>query len=580
MTKFHISILAFLSSMILSAYDTHSDFPPADVIFNQGKILTVDAAFRIQSCMAIRGDRILAVGNPRDMDAYKGEKTQIVDLKGKTILPGLIDSHTHPAAACMTEYDHPIPSMESIPDILDYIKERIAAQKAGEWVWISQVFLTRLQEERYPTRQELDSVSPHNPVVFQTGPDASINTLALQLSGIDANWKVDDGGPGYAEKDRQTGEPTGILRSCTRYIKYQSPDREIPADVHRNRLRELFSDYNRVGVTGIGERDADSGEIALYESLLQNDELTVRAYLSRHVDTIQPVEAIRQAIREIAHSPYHRGNSWLRVGCAKVYLDGGMLTGSAFMREPWGVSQLYNITDPTYRGLQFIPEEKLIAILETCMENDVQFNAHSVGDGAVHAIIDGCESLKSRFDIREKRPVICHSNFMSEEAVRRVAEMGICMDIQPPWLYLDGRTLTHHFGVDRLTWFQPLKSLFAVGAIAGGGSDHMQKIGSLRAINFYDPWLAMWVAMTRTAKWMDQPLHPEQALSRVEALRFYTINNAYIHFAEQERGSLEAGKLADFIVIDKDYLTCPLAEIKDIQVLQTYVGGRKVHGES
>ncbi|MGC9327838.1 MAG: amidohydrolase family protein, partial [Candidatus Hinthialibacter sp.] len=203
--------------------------------------------------------------------------------------------------------------------------------------------------------------------------------------------------------------------------------------------------------------------------------------------------------------------------------------------------------------------------------------ARFVGDGAVHGIIDGCAALRDRFNIREKRPVICHSNFMSEEAVHQAADMGICMDIQPAWLYLDGRTLTNHFGYERLTWFQPLKSLFAWGAMAGGGSDHMQKIGSLRSINFYDPWLAMWTAMTRKAKWMDRPLHPEQALSRVEALRFYTINNAYLHFAERDRGSLEKGKWADFIVIDRDFMTCPLDEIKDVQVLQTFIGGRQVY---
>ncbi len=207
----------------------------------------------------------------------------------------------------------------------------------------------------------------------------------------------------------------------------------------------------------------------------------------------------------------------------------------------------------------------------------MQFNAHSVGDGAVHAIIDGCDKLKDKFDIRAKRPVICHSNFMGEEDVQRVAQLGVCMDIQPAWLHLDGRTLTNHFGYERLKWFQPLKSLMALGAHAGGGSDHMQKIGSIRSINFYDPWLAIWVTMTRQAKWMDKPLHPEQGLSRMEAIRFYTINNAYLHFAEKERGSLEPGKLADFIVLDRDIMSCPVDDIKEMQVLKTYLGGEMVY---
>ncbi len=548
-----------------------------DLLLTNGKIVTVDEAFSIHSAMAVRDGRILAVGSGDTFQKYRGNNTTIIDLHGKTVLPGLIDSHAHPAAASMTEFDHPVPAMESIQDVLNYIQSRAAALKDGEWIWVSQVFLTRLKEERYPTQQELDTASPKNPCVFRTGPDASVNTLALERSGIGKDWKVDDGGPGHAEKDPATGELTGILRSCTRYLKYDSPSKK-PSDEDRlSRLKELFADYNRVGITGVGERDADAREVALYQALHKQGDLTVRASLSRHVDTIQPVEKIREAIRAVTKTPLYRGDGWLRMNTIKTYMDGGMLTGSAYMRKPWGVSEFYNITDPGYRGMRFIPEDKLTAILETCMENDVQFAAHSVGDGAVHGIIDACEKLKDRFDIRQKRPVICHSNFMSEEAVRHASALGVCMDIQPAWLFLDARTLNNHFGDERLAWFQPLRSIFAYGGIAGGGSDHMQKIGSLRAINFYNPWKAIWVTLTRKAQWMDRPLHPEQALSRVEAIRFYTINNAYLQFAEKERGSLKPGKLADFIIIEDDIMTCPIDRIKDIQVERTYIDGKLIY---
>jgi predicted amidohydrolase YtcJ len=549
----------------------------ADLLLTNGKIITVDAAFRIHSALAIQGERILAVGDDADLQSFCGPNTQVIDLQGKTVLPGLIDSHTHPANASIIEFDHEIPQMESIQDVLDYIQSRAAVLKEGEWIRVSQVFLTRLREQRYPTRQELDQAAPNHPCIFRTGPDASVNTLALQRSGIDKDWKVDDGGPGYAETDPDTGELTGILRSCTRYLKYESPEKSPSKDEEYDLLKKMFADYNRVGVTGVGERDAEKSEIALYQRLYDNGELTVRSFLSKHVDTIQSIEAMRADIQKIKASPLYAGDQLLRVAAAKTYLDGGMLTGSAYMREPWGVSKLYNISDPDYRGLRFIPEEKLIPLIECCMENDVQYMAHTVGDGAVHAFIDACAKLKNRFDIRAKRPVICHSNFMSEEAVNRAAELGICMDIQPAWLHLDGRTLHHHFGYDRLAWFQPLRSIFAIGGMTGGGSDHMQKLGSLRSINFYDPWLGMWTTMTRKAKWLDTPLHPEQALSRVEAIRFYTINNAYLHFAEHERGSLEAGKLADFIIISDDILTCPLDQIKEIRVLKTYLGGKAVY---
>jgi predicted amidohydrolase YtcJ len=150
------------------------------------------------------------------------------------------------------------------------------------------------------------------------------------------------------------------------------------------------------------------------------------------------------------------------------------------------------------------------------------------------------------------------------------------VDIQPAWLYLDTRTLVGHFDYDRLRYFQPLRSLFQAGAIAGGGSDHMQKIGSLRSVNPYNPFLAMWVTLSRRAKNYDGTLHLEEALSREQAIRFYTINNAHLLFREKQTGSLEPGKLADLIVLDRDLMTCPLDDVKATQVLQTYLGGKLV----
>src|SRR6185295_1793816 len=146
--------------------------------------------------------------------------------------------------------------------------------------------------------------------------------------------------------------------------------------------------------------------------------------------------------------------------------------------------------------------------------------------------------------------------------------------IQPIWLWLDTRTLVKQFGYDRLRYFQPLKSIFDAGGMAGGGSDHMQKIGSLRSINPYNPFLGMYVTLTRHARWYEGQLHPEEALTREQALRFYTANNAFLLFREKEVGTIEAGKQADLAVLDRDILTCPVEDLKDTQALRTYLGGK------
>jgi len=548
----------------------------ADLIVYNGKIVTVASGFSIHEAIAVKGNRILRVGNNEDILQLKANRTKILDVGGKMVLPGLIDSHVHPCEACMTEFDHPIPQMDSIEDVLDYIKMRAGVLEDGEWIIVEQVFITRLREQRYPTKEELDRVAPKNPTVFSTGPDASLNSLALKLSNIDRNFRVTDGGPGHIEKDPKTGEPIGILRGCNRYIKSQVSGKKATEHDHYQQLVRLFRDYNSAGITSICDGSATESNLKLYEKMLKSNDLTVRISAQQHIDTIGSLEEVEKRVRKVAQDPLCQGGPMLRIIGVKAFLDGGMLTGSAYMREPWGVSKIYAIDDPNYRGVLFIPKEQLLPMVRTATECGLQFTAHSVGDGAVHTLLDVYEELSKTTPIRKMRPCITHSNFMNPEAVEDVARLGVIPLIQPAWLYLDTRTLVKQFGYDRLRYFQPLRSILESGGIAAGGSDHMQKIGSLRSINPYNPFLGMWTTVTRQAKWYDGQLHPEEALSREQAIRFYTINCALALFQEENVGSLEEGKLADFIVLDTDLLTCPVDSIKDTQVLKTYLDGRLV----
>jgi predicted amidohydrolase YtcJ len=549
----------------------------ADLILHHGKVVAVDPKFSIHQALAVQGGLVLRVGSDEEVLRTRGPATQVVDLGGKVVLPGLIDSHVHPNGACTTEFDHPIPQMETIADVLAYVKGRAKVLPKGAWIEVHQVFITRLREQRYPTRAELDEAAPDHPVVFATGPDASLNSLALKASGIGKDFKIADGGPGHAEKDLTTGEPTGILRSCTRYVKSQPSGRQPEESDRVERLLELFQDYHAAGLTAIADRDASAAEIQRYRKLRDAGKLSLRVAVSQHVETIGDMQKIQEKIRRIGRDPLCKPDTRLRIVGIKTYLDGGMLTGSAYMREPWGVSRIYAIKDPKYNGVLFIPRERLLPLVQTAAESGLQFTAHSVGDGAVHALLDVYEELERTMPLRKTRPCITHANFQSEEAVAKAARLGVVLDIQPVWLYLDARTLMAQFGNDRLRWFQPLRSLFAAGAIAGGGSDHMQKIGARRAVNPYDPFLGMATTITRRAKWYEGQLHPEESLSREQAIRFYTINNAHLLFLEDKIGSLEEGKLADFIVIDKDILTCPEEQIEKTRVLRTYVEGKLVY---
>ena len=345
-----LALIEFSASRATSSFALAED---ADLVLHHGKIVTVDEKFTIAEGLAVKGDRILAVGMSAEVLKLAGPKTEKIDLAGKTVLPGLMDSHVHPTAASVYEFDHPVPAMETIADVLAYIGSRAAALEKGKWIVVRQVFITRLRDQRYPTRKELDLVAPDHPVLFATGPDASVNSLALKLSGIDRDYKITDGGTGYIERDPATGEPTGILRSCTRLVKAESSDRPADNAERLGRLKQLLADYNAVGITSIADRDAGDEALELYRKLKEKDELSCRVFLNYSVDAQAPLEKIEARIRQAAASPLHQHDNRLWLRGIKCYLDGGMLTGSAYMRQPWGVSAIYSITDPSYRGLLY-----------------------------------------------------------------------------------------------------------------------------------------------------------------------------------------------------------------------------------
>jgi predicted amidohydrolase YtcJ len=564
--------LPALALVLLVAASCRAQAP--DLILHHGKIVTVDQKFSLAQALAIRGSQIVAVGNDAQILALQDPRTQVIDLEGKTVLPGLIDSHVHPVGAALYEFDHPIPDLETIADVLAYIRSRAQVLRPGEWILVSQVFITRLKEQRYPSKAELDAAAPEHPVFFATGPDGILNSQGLKLSGIDRDFQVV--GNGQIEKDA-AGEPTGMLRGCKRYAKTSSPAKKPTPEEKQARLAALFHDYNSVGITAIADRDCKPDDIALYAQLREQGNLTVRLRISHSVDAQRPLADVQHTIQTVAKHPLRKPDPLLQIVGIKCYLDGGMLTGSAYMLEPWGVSEIYSITDPRYRGNLFIEPDKLQPIIATAAAAGLQFTAHSVGDGAVTNLVAAYAAVDKTHPLRETRPCITHCNFLTPAAIEQMAKLGIGADIQPVWLYLDSHTLVKQFGTARTRYFQPLRTMFEKQILLGGGSDHMQKIGSLRSVNPYNPFLGLGTAITRRARSLDGRMHAEEALTREQALRLYTCNNAQLMFLERDAGSLEPGKQADLIIVDRDLLTCPEADIPATQVLKTWLAGKLVY---
>ncbi|MCL4854870.1 MAG: amidohydrolase, partial [Bryobacteraceae bacterium] len=540
------------SVLLLSAAD-------ADLILHNGKIVTVDRNFSIRQAVAIKDGKIAAAGTSEAiLKSERGTETRVIDLKGRTVLPGLIDAHIHPLGAGLSEFRAPLPPLDSYAAVQSYIREQAKRTPKGQWIVVPRTFPTRLKEMRMPTREVLDVTREH-PVMFDASYVWVVNSKALEVSGIDRNTPNPPGG--VIVKDEK-GDPNGILKNAGALLKGLRRTETFSEEERLQALEAMLKRYAAAGLTTIGDRAVSADSVALYEKLRARGPLPVRAVLTWRLGSAPPAEEVAAAIRK-SNWTTNQGDGWLKFGTFKLTLDGGMTIGTAYQRYPYGVfgKQLYGQTDPDDRGQRFIASEKLASVLDTARDKGWQLTAHSQGGGAVDALLDAFETLNRERPIAPTRSHVMHASFQSPEAIARMKRLGVLADVQAAWLYLDGPALTKVFGNDGMRYFFPLRSYVDAGIIVAGGSDHMIGFDKNSAVNPYNPFLGMWTAVTRKMK-DGAVLHPEERISREEALKMYTIWAAYLQFDEEKKGSIEPGKLADLVVIDRDYMTCPEDEIQ------------------
>jgi predicted amidohydrolase YtcJ len=592
---------------------------PADLVVVNGKVVTIDARSSIVQAVAIRDGRIAAVGTDTTIRRLIGPSTRVIDAGRRTVIPGLIDSHVHALGVAAAEATMPFRNLTTIAEIQEWVRAEAQRSPPGTWLWTPRVFPTRVKERRFPTLAELDRASPAHPVVVDGAYALMLNTAALRAAGIGADTPDP---PGGAIAHASDGTPTGLLRNVGAMLARFRPgsDARVPLDW----LERVHREYNKVGITSVIERQASVDGYHAYEALLREKRLHVRATITIQLPRAGDASEVRRFIqrlpfkqarstpreprgrlepsRETTSSGQARstgsgqalstssgqalstgsaqaeGNEWLKPGALKIVADGGILAGTSYMRESFGLASraLYGVDDPSYRGFLSLTRDQINAAIGTGHAMGWQMVAHVTGDAGVDAVLDAFEAAQAHVKRSDARHTLIHAYFPNPETARRAARLGVMVDTQTAWLYKDADALAEALGRPRLEHFIGLRTWLDAGVRTAVNTDHMFGLNPNTAMNPFNPFLTMYVAVTRRTEG-GQTFGANEAVAREEALRLMTIDAASLSFDEGTRGSIEVGKLGDLTILSDDLLTCIEERIKSIEALVTIVGGREAY---
>ena len=548
--------LALMAGMVPAAMAAEPA-ETADSIYINGNIYTVDDDFTTATAMAVKGDRILYVGDQEGAEAYLGTGTQVTDLEGKTVLPGLIEGHMH--INNLGENQMKIDAYwKSKEAILELVRQEAEAAEPGEWIQGSGWLDTLWETPGYPTKEELDAVAPDNPVILIRSDNHMcwVNSKALELAGITKDTPDPQGGKILKTDD---GELLGCLTDNAAVMVINI----IPAwsaEEQKNAIlmaqEELFS----YGFTSAMDAGTKVNYLQHYEDLYESGELKLRIYAMPLISSTDSAEA--DYIRE--NGPVSGlYDDHLSILGVKVLGDGALGSRGSALLEDYS-------DDPGNRGSYRFTDEEIYDIMSLAYNNGYQIAYHAIGDGANHQVLDTYERLLEENPREDPRLRIEHFQVVTPEDIDRAMDMGILTAMQFTHATSDLTMAEDRLGSERIKTAYAWRTVLDKGGIIGGSDAPVELV---------NPFHGLYAGVTRMTR-AGEPeggWYPEQKVTREEALRAFTIWAAYGQFEEDLKGSLEPGKLADFIIIDRDYMTCPEADIKDIQVLATYVGNELVY---
>lgn len=532
--------------------------PAADLIITNAKIWTVDKAHPQAEALAVTGDRIDAVGSAAEIDTWRGTQTRVVDAQGKLLLPGFNDAHVHFEDGGDHLQAVQLKDAASPQEFAARIARRARNTPKGEWITGGDWDEQRWSPAKLPTKHLIDPVTPETPVWVNRydGHESLANSVTLRLAKITAQTPDPPGGEIVRDAH---GNPTGILRDAAQDLvaKVMPP----MTQAHRLRaIQQAMEHAASLGVTSVQDMNPSYEDVKVYSELMEKGELTVRIYVA-------PIETEwkDQAKIGIRHG---FGTPLLRMGAVKGYADGSLGSETAYFFEPY-------TDNPRSHGLlsdEMHPPEAMLQRLKGADAAGLQLCIHAIGDRAISMTLDMFEQIQAANGQRERRWRIEHSQHMAARDFARYARLGVIASVQPYHAIDDGRWAEKRIGPDRVKRTYAFRTFLDHGVRLAFGTDW--------SVAPLSPMWTIYAAVTRATLDGKNPEGwlPEQKLTVAEAVEAYTMGSAYAEFQEKDKGSITPGKLADFVVLRDDIFRIPAAQIKNVKVEATYLGGKLVYG--
>jgi predicted amidohydrolase YtcJ len=535
---------------------------PADLVLHGGPIYTVDAVRSWARGLAVRDGVVVYVGSERGVAPFIGEETRVVELRSRMVLPAFQDAHMHPIyAGAEAALFCDLSGVETREEYLQEIARYAEEHPEEAWIrgggWVMNAFPAGI-----PDGRQIDRVVSDRPVYLSSadGHSAWVNSKALEMAGITRD--TPDPPDGRIDRDPQTGEPIGALQEGAMDLVELPPLTREQLDAGLRYALELLNGY---GITAFQAAGVDTQQLEVYRDLDDRGELTARVVAAQWWERARGEEQIVEMIARRAE--FTKGR--LDAGTIKIMQDGVMENHTALLLEPY-------VGKPGEQGIPFVDPAALKGIVTRLDREGFQVHFHAIGDGAVRQTLDAVEAARRTNGDRGNRHHICHLQLIDPTDVPRFRALGVVANFQPLWAYADEyiTDLTIPFlGPERSRWLYPIGTLLRSGAVVAFGSDWN--------VSSPNPFEEIEVALTRMGSdgETETPFLPEERIDLPSALAAFTINAAYVNRIEDRTGSIEVGKLADLIVLDRNPFEVEPAEISEITVVLTLLAGEPVHGD-